>query len=91
MIEDGYLGEVLSVEVQALQTGFADFDSPLHWRQDRELSGYNTLNIGANYESMMRWLGRGNRVMAINLARRRRWKPRRRDLPWTWTPPFRGG
>ena len=66
MIEDGYLGEVLSVEVQALQTGFADFDSPLHWRQDRELSGYNTLNIGASYESMMRWLGRGNRVMAMS-------------------------
>ncbi|MCH8225327.1 MAG: Gfo/Idh/MocA family oxidoreductase [Chloroflexi bacterium] len=66
MIEDGYLGEVLSVEVQALQTGFADFDSPMHWRQDRELSGYNTLNIGASYESMMRWLGRGNRVMAMS-------------------------
>ena len=66
MIEDGYLGEVLSVEVQALQTGFADFDSPLHWRQDRELSGYNTLNIGAAYESMMRWLGRGNRVVAMS-------------------------
>ena len=66
MIEDGYLGEVLSVEVQALQTGFADFDSPLHWRQDRGLSGYNTLNIGAAYESMMRWLGRGNRVVAMS-------------------------
>ena len=66
MIEDGHLGAVLSVEVQALQTGFADFDSPLHWRQDRELSGYNTLNIGASYESMMRWLGRGNRVMAMS-------------------------
>ena len=66
MIEDGYLGETLSVEVQALQIGFADFDSPLHWRQDRELSGYNTLNIGASYESMMRWFGRGNRVVAMS-------------------------
>ena len=66
MIEDGYLGQVLSVEVQALQTVFADFDSPLHWRHDREMSGYNTLNIGASYESMMRWLGRGNRVMAMS-------------------------
>ena len=66
MIEDRYLGEVLSVEVQALQTRFADFDSPVHWRQDRELSGYNTLNIGASYESMIRWLGRGNRVMAMS-------------------------
>ena len=37
----------------------------LHWRHDWTLSGYNTLNIGASYESMMRWLGRGNRVMAM--------------------------
>jgi predicted dehydrogenase len=56
MIGDGYLGELLSVEMQRLQTRFADFDGDLHWRQDRQLSGYNTLNIGASYESMMRWL-----------------------------------
>ena len=30
------------------------------------MSGFNTLNIGASYESMMRWLGRGNRVMAMS-------------------------
>ena len=28
---------------------------------------------------------------SINLARGRLWKPRRRDSPWTWTPPSRGG
>ena len=65
LIGDGYLGEVLSVEMQRLQTNFADFGGDLHWRQDHALSGYNTLNIGASYESMMRWLGRGNRVMAM--------------------------
>ena len=66
LIADGHLGEVLSVEVQALQNRFADFGGDLHWRHDWELSGYNTLNIGASYESMMRWLGRGNRVMAMS-------------------------
>ncbi len=66
MIADGYLGEVLSVEVQALQNRFADFGGDLHWRHDWKVSGYNTLNIGASYESMMRWLGRGNRVMAMS-------------------------
>jgi predicted dehydrogenase len=65
LIGDGYLGEVLSVEMQRLQANFADFGGDLHWRQDHALSGYNTLNIGASYESMMRWLGRGNRVMAM--------------------------
>ena len=66
LIADGHLGEVLSVEVQALQNRFADFGGDLHWRHDWKLSGYNTLNIGASYESMMRWLGRSNRVMAMS-------------------------
>ncbi|ETW92992.1 MAG: hypothetical protein ETSY1_41205 [Candidatus Entotheonella factor] len=65
MISDGYLGELLSVEMQRLQTGFVDMGGDLHWRHDWALSGYNTLNIGASYESMMRWLGRGTRVMAM--------------------------
>jgi predicted dehydrogenase len=66
LIGDGFPGELLSVEMQRLHTNFADFGSDLHWRQDHALSGYNTLNIGASYESMMRWLGRGNRVMAMS-------------------------
>lgn len=66
LIRQGFLGELLSVEVQALQNRFADLGGDLHWRHNRELSGYNTLNIGASYESMMRWVGRGNRVMAMS-------------------------
>ncbi|HZA24915.1 MAG TPA: Gfo/Idh/MocA family oxidoreductase, partial [Dehalococcoidia bacterium] len=66
LVREGFLGELLSVEVQALQNRFADLGGDLHWRHNRELSGYNTLNIGASYESMMRWVGRGNRVMAMS-------------------------
>ena len=66
MIGDGYLGDVLSVELQRLQTRFADFGGDLDWRHDRGFSGYNILNIGSTYESMLRWLGRGNRVMAMS-------------------------
>ena len=65
LIGESFLGELLSVEMQRLQTGFANFDGDLHWRHDWKLSGYNTLNIGASYESMMRWLGRATRVMAM--------------------------
>ena len=65
LIGEGFLGELLSVEYQALQNRFADRGGALHWRHDWELSGYNTLNIGAAYESMMRWVGRGTRVMAM--------------------------
>jgi len=66
MIGEGFLGEILSVDMQALQNRFPDYGGDLHWRHDWELSGYNTLNIGASYESMMRWFGRGNRVMAMS-------------------------
>jgi predicted dehydrogenase len=65
LIGEGFLGQLLSVEVQALQNRFADIAGDLHWRHNWALSGYNTLNIGASYESMMRWVGRGNRVMAM--------------------------
>jgi predicted dehydrogenase len=66
MIGDGFLGEILSVEIQRLQTRFADFGGDLDWRHDQEFSGFNILNIGSSYESTMRWVGRGNRVMAMS-------------------------
>ena len=65
LLGDAYVGEVLSVELQRLQTRFPAVDGELDWRHDPEFSGYNILNIGASYESMMRWLGRGNRVIAM--------------------------
>lgn len=66
LIADGAVGDVLSVEVQRLHTSFAAFGGELDWRHDREFSGYNAMNVGSTYESMMRWLGRGDRVMAMS-------------------------
>ena len=66
MINDGFLGEILSVELQRLQTRFPTVDGDLDWRHDVAFSGYNTLNIGASYEAMMRWLCRSNHVMAMS-------------------------
>ena len=74
-LREGYVGDVLSVEVQMLQRGFASFDGELDWRHDPEFSGINVLNVGGTYESAMRWLGPGNRV----LAQTRVHVPRRRD------------
>ena len=74
LLEEAYVGEVLSVEIQRVQRSFADFGGDLHWRHNREFSGYNVLNIGSTYESMMRWFGPGNRVMAmtkVHVSRRR--------------------
>jgi predicted dehydrogenase len=71
-IAEGYLGDLLSVSLQSL-TGFADIYGPMHWRNDRDLSGYNILNMGIWYEAMIRWAGRATRVMAmtkINVSQR---------------------
>ena len=75
LLTERYVGDVLSVEVEMLQRGFADFDAELDWRHDPEFSGVNTLNLGGTYESMMRWLGPGNRVMAMTRVQ----IPTRRD------------
>ena len=53
------------MEVQRVGRGFADFAGELDWRHSQEFSGLNVMTVGATYESMMRWLGRGTRVMAM--------------------------
>ena len=66
MINEGYVVEVLAVELHtAQQAGFVDREAPLHWRQDVALSGHNIMNMGIWYEAMMRWLGPARRVMAL--------------------------
>jgi predicted dehydrogenase len=75
LLADGGIGDVLSAEVQMLQRGFASFDGELDWRHDAEFSGINVLNVGGTYESVLRWLGPGNRV----LAKTRVQIPTRRD------------
>jgi len=65
LVAEGFLGELLSVEIQRVGRAFPDLDGELDWRHDIQFSGYNALNLGSTYESMMRWVGRGTRVMAM--------------------------
>ena len=65
LMADGYLGDLLAVEIQVLGSNFVDTNSPLHWRHDRDLSGYNILTMGIWYEAMIRWVGRASKVMAM--------------------------
>lgn len=64
LLADRVVGDILSVDVQRLERGFAEFGGELDWRHNPEFSGYNVLNVGAIYELMLRWLGPGNHVMA---------------------------
>src|SRR5919106_445209 len=84
MINDGYVGEVLAVELHTTQqAGFVDREAPLHWRQDVSLSGHNILNMGIWYEAILRWLGPARRVTAMTKTA----VPRRKDSAGAW----RGG
>ena len=62
-LTEGYLGDVLVVDVVA-GGDFLDPASPLHWRQDSDLSGLNIMGMGIWYEAVMRWVGTAKTVMA---------------------------
>ena len=65
LMAEGYLGEVLAVNIRALNNAFLDLESPLHWRQDFDLSGFNVMTMGIWYEALLRWLGEATRVVAM--------------------------
>ncbi len=65
LIDQGYLGSVVSIELRSTTGAFPDFGGPMSWRQDRTLSGYNILTMGIWYEALMRWLGPATKVMAM--------------------------
>ena len=65
LIADGYLGDILAIEVREFGGDFIDTEAPLHWRQNSDLSGVNIMGLGIWYETLMRWVGEAERVMAM--------------------------
>jgi predicted dehydrogenase len=55
LIDTGYLGELREVHVQSFNPPLADPDTPLSWRQDATLSGFNMLTLGIVHETLLRW------------------------------------
>ena len=66
LIADGHsaLGEVREIVLRALNAQLADPAGPLHWRQRADLSGVNVLMLGIYYETLMRWFGLAESVVA---------------------------
>ncbi len=64
-IADGYLGDLLTVEIRSSGGAFLDKTGPMQWRKDFDLSGMNIMTLGIWYEAMMRWVGDATRVMAM--------------------------
>ena len=64
LIDEDYLGELREVVVISASPIFHDTSAPLHWRQDRDISGVNTLALGILHEALMRWCPDPSRVFA---------------------------
>jgi predicted dehydrogenase len=64
LIANGYLGELRELVVIGAADTFWDVNQPLHWRQDRDISGMNILSLGILHESAMRWTPPTTRVLA---------------------------
>ncbi|MDA0341427.1 MAG: Gfo/Idh/MocA family oxidoreductase [Proteobacteria bacterium] len=65
-IASGGIGELIAIDARvAVGSNFPDPSSPMHWRNDRDLSGNNIMSMGIWYEAMMRWVGPAASVFAI--------------------------
>lgn len=64
LLAEGYLGDVLAIEVRA-GGDFLNFEGAMHWRNDFDLSGFNTMTMGIWYEAILRWVGGATKVAAF--------------------------
>lgn len=74
LLSEDYLGELVSIDVIAHTGTFPETAAVLSWRHDADLSGLNVMSLGIWYESLMRWVGVADRVLAMGktTVRRRR-------------------
>jgi predicted dehydrogenase len=64
LVSDGTFGDLREVHVTSLNGNATNVSAPLHWRERREYSGVNAMNLGMLNEVVQRWLGPTERVVA---------------------------
>jgi predicted dehydrogenase len=64
LLRSGFIGDLREVVVFATGDQLADTETPISWRQVRELSGLNMLTLGIVHETVMRWVPQPVRVLA---------------------------
>lgn len=64
LMQSGFIGQLREVLVLATSDHLADAETPINWRQVRELSGLNMLTLGIVHETVMRWTPQPVKVMA---------------------------
>jgi predicted dehydrogenase len=63
MLDAGFLGDLREAEVVHYSNALGNPDTPLPWRQDTALSGYNMLTLGILHETLLRWVPPPVRVL----------------------------
>jgi len=56
------MGDLLFLDMRITIGDFPNFQSEIHWRNNRDLSGNNIMHMGIWYEAAMRWLGTASSV-----------------------------
>lgn len=64
LLTEGALGRLTGVSIAHLHGAYANPQTPIAWRQRRELNGVNTLTLGIYYEAVQRWLADDATVVA---------------------------
>lgn len=64
MLDAGFIGDLREVVVVHHTDSLGNPDSPLSWRQDAALSGFNMLSLGILHETLERWAPPPVRVLA---------------------------
>ena len=80
LLRKGFVGAIRLVEFHHLNSGFADPEKPIHWRQQRRLNGVNTLAFGIIIERFLQWFGPIQSVRAVENI----FTPRRKDEKGKW-------
>ena len=70
ILQENKLGDILAVDISthndtSKNGGFINPESIYHWRENKDLSGYNIMQMGIWYETLMRWIGTARSVISL--------------------------
>ena len=57
LIQTGYLGEILAIDMRLHLRSFVDLEGPYRRRSSWEVNGYNVSLLSGWYQCLMRWVG----------------------------------
>ena len=66
LIRDGYLGELLAIDMRLHQRSFIDLEGRFSRRNSWEVRGYNAFLLTGWYDCLMRWVGPATKVTAMS-------------------------